>query len=120
MTTNLLALAQHKIYLQSRIALLVLNRVRNPDVVSLEHFEHFLKHAHAAGITLWLAGLKPDLLESFQRLNFSALLPDDHVFAQGASDESATLAAVKRIRQELGTEQSSHGRPSAVELMTVR
>nr|WP_294552132.1 SulP family inorganic anion transporter [uncultured Rhodopila sp.] len=100
--------------------LLVLNRVRNPDVVSLEHFEHFLKHAHAAGITLWLAGLKPDLLESFQRLNFSALLPDDHVFAQGASDESATLAAVKRIRQELGTEQSSHGRPSAVELMTVR
>ena len=100
--------------------LLLLNRVRNPDVVSLEHFEHFLRHAHAAGITLWLAGLKPDLLESFQRLNFSALLPEDRVFPQGGSDESATLAAVKRIRRALEAEKSPHPGRSAGELMSVR
>jgi SulP family sulfate permease len=100
--------------------LLVLNRVRNPDVVSLEHFEHFLKHARAAGLTLWLAGVKPDLLESFQRLNFSALVPDDHVFAQGAAAESATLAAVRHIRRELETASPSQQRRSADELLSVR
>jgi SulP family sulfate permease len=100
--------------------LLLLNRVRNPDVVSLEHFEHFLKHAHAAGITVWLAGLKPDLLESFQRLKFSTWVRDDHVFPQGPSDESPTLAAVKRIRRELEAEKSARPERSRDELLSVR
>jgi SulP family sulfate permease len=100
--------------------LLVLNRVRNPDVVSLEHFEHFLKHAHAAGLTLWLAGLKPDLLDSFKRLNFSAWLKDDHIFPQAAAEESATVAAVKRIRRSLETEKPAPPSRSAGELLSVR
>jgi SulP family sulfate permease len=85
--------------------LLRLKRVRNPDVVSLEHFENFLKSAQAAGLTVWLAGLKPDLLESFRRLGFSSWIPDDHVFSQGADEESATLAAIRSIRSVL------HGEP---------
>ena len=51
--------------------LLRLKRVRNPDVVSLEHFEHFLKSARTAGLTVWLAGLNPDLLDCFERAGFS-------------------------------------------------
>jgi len=88
--------------------LLRLKRVRNPDVVSLEHFEHFLKHAQVAGITVWLAGLKPDLLDSFQRLKFSAWLPGDRVFPQGADEESATLAAIRCIRSALHGAKSVH------------
>ena len=52
----------------SRHVLLRLKRVRNPDVVSLEHLEHFLKHAQSQGIAVWLAGLRPDLLAAFDRL----------------------------------------------------
>ncbi len=100
--------------------LLLLNRVRNPDVVSLEHFEHFLKHAHQAGITVWLAGLNPDLMESFQRLNFSAWVQDGHVFPRNASAESATLAAIKRIRSEIEAERSSRPDLSVKELLSVR
>jgi SulP family sulfate permease len=81
--------------------LLRLKRVRNPDVVSIEYFENFLKQAHAAGITVWLAGLNPDLLDAFRRLNFSEWLPNERVFPQGADDESATLAAIRSIRVEL-------------------
>jgi SulP family sulfate permease len=85
--------------------LLRLKRVRNPDVVSLEHFEHFLKSARGAGLTVWLAGLKPDLLEAFNRVGFSEWIQADHVFAQGADEESATLAAIRSIRSVL------HGEP---------
>src|SRR5208337_5518476 len=86
--------------------LLRLKRVRNPDVVSLERFEHFLRHAQATGITVWLAGLKPDLLDAFRRLNFSAWLPEDRVFPLGADEESATLAAIRCIRCELHGSES--------------
>jgi SulP family sulfate permease len=81
--------------------LLRLKRVRHPDVVSLEHLEHFLKHAEAAGITVWLAGLQPDLLEAFGRLRFSAWLAQERIFAQGADEDSATLAAIRHIRAAL-------------------
>ncbi|MGD0106711.1 MAG: SulP family inorganic anion transporter [Rhodopila sp.] len=78
--------------------LLRLKRVRHPDVVSLEHFEHFLRHVQAAGITVWLAGLQSDLLDAFGRLGFSEWLPPDRIFPQGADEDSATLAAIRRIR----------------------
>ena len=81
--------------------LLRLKRVRNPDVVSLEQFEHFLKRAEAEGITVWLAGLQPDLREAFQRLHFHDWLAADRVFLQGHDEDSATLAAIRSIRAEL-------------------
>jgi SulP family sulfate permease len=81
--------------------LLRLKRVRNPDVVSLEHFEHFLRHAQAAKLTVWLAGLQPDLLQAFERLGFSEWLPSVRIFPQGADEDSATLAAIRRIRAAL-------------------
>jgi sulfate permease, SulP family len=81
--------------------LLRLKRVRNPDVVSLEHLEHFLKESRRIGISVWLAGLRPDLLAAFDRLNFGVWIEPDHVFVQGADEDSATLAAVRRIRSEL-------------------
>jgi SulP family sulfate permease len=85
----------------SRHILLRLKRVRNPDVVSLEHLEHFLKHAQSEGIVVWLAGLRPDLLAAFDRLRFWEWLPRGHVFPQGVDEDSATLAAIGRLRAEL-------------------
>ncbi|MFY9629282.1 MAG: SulP family inorganic anion transporter [Methylocystis sp.] len=81
--------------------LLRLKRVRHPDVVALEHFEHFLKQAKISGVTVWLAGLQPDLLDSFRRLNFFEWLANDQFFVQGADEDSATLAAIRRIRSRL-------------------
>jgi sulfate permease, SulP family len=91
----------------SRHVLLRLKRVRNPDVVSLEHLEHFLKHAQSQGIAVWLAGLRPDLLAAFDRLKFSEWLPRDHVFPQGLDEDSATLAAIRRLRAELSGQRDA-------------
>jgi len=87
---------------QIKHILLRLKRVRNPDIVSLEHLEHFLKRARQGDISIWLAGVRPDLLTALRRLNFGAWIADDHVFPQGTDEDSATLAAVRRIRTELG------------------
>jgi SulP family sulfate permease len=98
---TLLEIERHAQKSTSRHVLLRLKRVRNPDVVSLEHLEHFLKHAQSRNITVWLAGVRPDLLASFDRLQFWDWLPRDRVFPQGADEDSATLAAIRRIRAEL-------------------
>jgi SulP family sulfate permease len=81
--------------------LLRLKPVRHPDVVSLELFEHFLKQADSAGLTIWLAGLQADLLSAFDRLGFAAMLPRERIFSQGADENSATLAAIRSIRARL-------------------
>jgi SulP family sulfate permease len=94
----------------SRHILLRLKRVRNPDVVSLEHLEHFLKHAQSQGIAVWLAGLRSDLLAAFDRLEFWEWLPRDHVFPQGVDEDSATLAAIRRLRAELSDQRDASGR----------
>jgi len=84
-----------------RHVLLRLKRVRHPDVVSLELFQDFLEQADAAGLTVWLAGLQPDMLAAFQRLELTEMLPEERVFSQGADEESATLAAIRSIRASL-------------------
>jgi sulfate permease, SulP family len=83
-----------------------LKRVRNPDMVSLEHLEHFLKAAQAAGVTVWLAGLNPDLIECFARLGFPAWVAEERLFRQGADEDSATLAAIRGVRAALSTQPS--------------
>jgi hypothetical protein len=70
-------------------------------MVSLEHLERFLRETRRSGITVWLAGLRPDLFAAFDRLNLEAWIARDHVFPQGSDEDSATLAAVRRIRSEL-------------------
>jgi sulfate permease, SulP family len=81
--------------------ILRLKRVRNPDIVSLEQFEHFLKEAEADGLKVWLAGAQPDLIEAFRRLDFPSWLREGRIFLQGADEDSATLAAIRRVRAEL-------------------
>ncbi len=77
-------------------------RVRDPDVVCLEHFEHFLKHTERLGITVLLAGVRPDLLEAFKRLRFGEWFADDRIFPQGTDEDSATLAAIRNVYERLG------------------
>jgi sulfate permease, SulP family len=77
-------------------------RLRNPDVVCLERLEHFLKSARGSGITVLIAGARPDLIEAFGRLHFSDWLPEDRIFPQGSDEDSATLAAIRSVYDRLG------------------
>jgi SulP family sulfate permease len=86
--------------------ILRLKRVRNPDVVCLERLEHFLRAATKSGLTVLLAGVRSDLLDAFGRLGFAEWFPADHIFIQGADDDSATLAAIRATYDRLRGDQS--------------
>jgi SulP family sulfate permease len=85
-----------------KTVLLRLKRVRNPDVVSLELLEKFLRDASREGLEIWLAGLRPDLASAIARLNMYEWIPLERVFAHGAEEYSATLSAVRAIKAKHG------------------
>jgi len=77
-------------------------RVRNSDLVCLERIEHFLKSSQKLGITVLLAGARPDLLEALRRLRFGEWYPEELIFPQGPDEDSATLAAIRNVYERLG------------------
>lgn len=85
-----------------RYVILRLKRVRNPDVVCLERFEHFLHDAERLGVTVLLAGVRRDFLLAIKRLGFGRWYPSGRIFAEQDDKDSATLAAVRSVYRQLG------------------
>jgi len=79
-----------------RYIVLRLKRVRNPDAVCLERLDHFLHEPRNRGITVLLAGVRPDLLEALQSLKIQSWYPEDYIFPQ--EDEEADTATLKAVR----------------------
>ncbi len=82
--------------------ILRVRRTRNPDVVFMEHLEHFLREAEAAGVTVLLAGVRTDFSEGLSNLGFYQWLPADRVFFEEGKEYSATLRAVRHAYDLLG------------------
>ena len=78
-----------------------LRRTRNPDVVAMEHIEHFLRDAEKRGVTVLLAGVRPDLQKILHNLKFHEWLPNDRVFPEEDQKYSATLHAVRHAYELL-------------------
>jgi SulP family sulfate permease len=84
--------------LEANIHFLVirLRRTRNPDVVAIEHLERFLRDAEKNGLTVLLAGVRPDLAKIFNNAGFFDWLPAEQVFLEEDEQYSATIRAVKQ------------------------
>jgi SulP family sulfate permease len=85
-----------------RYVVLRVKRTRNPDFVSLEHLEHFLRESAAQGLTVLLAGVRPDFSKGLSNLGFGDWLPADRVFHEEAKVYSATLNAVRHAYELSG------------------
>jgi SulP family sulfate permease len=72
--------------------------MRNPDVVCLERIEHFLKDAEKNGITVLLAGVRPDFLQAITRLRFQEWYTPDHIFPEEGEDDDSDSATLKAVR----------------------
>jgi SulP family sulfate permease len=72
-----------------------LRRTRNADVVSVEHLERFLRESASHGITVLLAGVRPDLAKILSNVRFDRWLPSDRIFLEEEKQYSATLKAVR-------------------------
>ncbi len=78
-----------------KFAILRLKRARNPDVVSIEHLEHFLRDEEVHGVTILLAGVRSDTLRALRNVGFETWFPAEHVFPEEEEEYSATLKAVR-------------------------
>ncbi len=90
----------------TRIIILRVKRVRNPDVVCLERIEHFLHEAEAHGTIVLLAGVRPEFRVAISKLGFDAWFPSDQIFLEEDDRDSATLKAVRRAYEWLGDANS--------------
>ncbi len=88
-----------------RIIILRVKRARNPDMVCLEKFEHFLKDMHKEDVTVILCGVRPEFEKRMRKMGFFDWLPADRVFLQGAESFSSTTRAVRHA-YEMSAEHS--------------
>jgi SulP family sulfate permease len=92
-----------------RYVVLRLKRTRNPDVVFLERLEHFLRETEEHGVTVLLAGVRPDFSQGLKNLGFDQWLAHDRVFYEEDEDYSATLKAVRYAYRLLGKQTVRRG-----------
>jgi sulfate permease, SulP family len=50
-----------------------LRRVLNPDVVAIEHLEHFLRESQKEGVTVLLAAVRSNLAKVLRNLSFEKM-----------------------------------------------
>jgi len=81
-----------------RFVVLRLKRTSNPDMVCLDRFEHFLRDANKIGVTVLLAGIRPDFALGLNNLRFYDWFPASQVFREEDETYSATLHAVRTAR----------------------
>ncbi|MGA7218193.1 MAG: SulP family inorganic anion transporter [Candidatus Sulfotelmatobacter sp.] len=91
-----------------RFVVLRLKRTRNPDMVSLERFDHFMHDMQARGVTVLLCGVRPGFAQGMVNSRFYDWLPVDRVFPEEKESFSATLKAVRHVYELLGENPCAH------------
>jgi sulfate permease, SulP family len=95
-----------------RFVVLRLKRTRNPDMVSMERFDHFLHDMQAQGVTVLLCGIRPAFAKAMANLRFKEWFPADRIFLEEDEKFSATLKAVRHIYEILGENSCDHCGPN--------
>ena len=96
----------------TRFVILRLKRVRDPDAVCIERLEHFLREENGHHATILLAGVRPDTLTMLTNVGFDRWFPAEQVFPEEDQEFSATLRAVRYVRERLDVDEP--GQPAPV------
>jgi SulP family sulfate permease len=85
-----------------------LKRTRNPDMVALERFEHFLRDMEKQRTTVLLCGIRPSFAKAMTNLRFQEWFPADRIFLEEDEKYSATLNAVRHVHKLLKDNSCPH------------
>jgi SulP family sulfate permease len=100
-----------------KYVVLRLRRTRTPDVVAIEHLEHFLHEAEKHGVTVLLAGVQPNLAKILRNVRFHEWLPPDRIYTEKDEVYSATLNAVRHAYRLLNQERTDEGKEATYYLV---
>jgi SulP family sulfate permease len=90
-----------------KYVVLRLRRTRNPDVVAVEHLERFLRDADQRGVTVLLAGVRPNLAKILHNVRLDEWFPADRIYPEKDENHSATLNAVRDAYRLLSRENET-------------
>lgn len=85
----------------TQFVVLRLKRARNPDAVGIERVERFLHDLTELGVTVLLAGVRPDTLDVLSNVGLRDWFPDERIFPEEEKEFSATLKAVRYAESRL-------------------
>ena len=77
--------------------MLRLKRTRNPDMVSMERFDHFLHDMQTRRVTVMICGVRKEFAKAMANLRFADWLPADRISQEEDEKFSATLKAVRHV-----------------------
>jgi sulfate permease, SulP family len=100
-----------------KYVVLRLRRVRNPDMVAIEHLEHFLRDAEKRGVTVLLAGVLPNFAKILRNVQFHKWLPTERIYTEKDEAYSATLNAVRDAYRLLAEENKGERKDAAYYLV---
>jgi SulP family sulfate permease len=89
------ATIEKRIALGTRVLILRVKRVRNPDAVCMHLFELFIKQLEERGVTVVLCGVRRDLAIALQTTGLDRQVGSRHIFLEAASLMSSTLDALR-------------------------
>jgi len=93
---------EQSIHSGDKYLVLRFRRTRNPDVVAIEHLERFLRGTEKIGITVLLAGVRPDLARILKNTGVLNWLSSDCIYLEEDEQYSATISAVRHAYKLLG------------------
>jgi sulfate permease, SulP family len=102
-----LASAQRRANGQTRVVVLRVKRVRNPDAVCLHLLDTFIKHLQTRGVTVLLCGVRQDLAKAMHATGLEAHLGPGNIFPEAASVMSSTLDALRYAYTLIGDDTCS-------------
>ena len=79
----------------TRVLVLRMKRVRNPDAVGLTLLEGFLRRMKEKGVALVLCGVRAPLYEAMQKTGLAAQLGEKEVFLEQPVRMTSTLLAIR-------------------------
>lgn len=79
----------------TRVVVLRMKRVRNPDAVGLTLLEQFLERMKARGVHVLLCGVRTPLFESMERTGFTRHLDEKEIFLEQPVRLTSTMLAVR-------------------------
>lgn len=93
---------------RTKIVVLRVKHVRNPDAVCTHLFDDFLRRMELRRITVMLCGVRTDFLQVLRNVGIAERLGEDHVFVEASQVWSSTLQAIQAAYQLLQSDLCSH------------
>jgi SulP family sulfate permease len=86
----------------ARVVVLRFRRVRNPDVVCLEHLRQFTMDMNARGVPVLVCAVRADFAQALYNVHCHDWLPPENIFLEQPTLGTSTAYALQRAYEILG------------------